>query len=1166
MTDSITVPDRLPVLPLPYPLVLHPSLLLSIPLSYAHSLSLLKAALQLTHPASPEGNNGSGSKSVDAHKPIIVACVPTLRPPSSSPSSSSASKGGDVARRKQLSLVRDGEDAGMADDDTHQGTGLNKEEEDDLRVRINDLYDWGCAARLVRLTRHPASQTCTLVVTGLTRVRIDRWLSVRAPLTSTALDSARNLTVPDVPVPLAAVTAFTDGSVRHDADDVARLRRAAQDVIEALALSATLAGIGGGGGGKRSNNANASTNDSADATASTLALPLLPAALLKRLRTFVADASDAQAGLLADVLVGTLGGSCEWADRVAVLGDWDAKERVRNAASVLSNGAARVRQARELLTSLSAPLNNASKESLARNQLESLLAQLAALNPNLTARISTGNTSFSIGTAKGNGNGNDNNGNVNGIITIRSPNNVRNDDASNNSNGPRPLSSARRNGNNPFAAPPGSRIGGGGGANNNNEQDEEQDEVAELSKKLQAAQLSDEARKVCDRELKRLQRIPAQSVERGVVITYLETMAELPWEKTSGDLEQPPKEVRNAVAAAKALPSTAEAAHDDEGIVNRARRILDEDHYGLDKIKKRLVEYLAVLELKTEQAKERFEQEERDEREAAGQAKRNAASANQHSKVEAARKQQQQAIDLEGDSNDGQMAPLVEEQEGDASKKESNSNGKKKRAAVVADKGPILLLVGPPGTGKTSIARSLASALRRPFTRLSLGGVRDESEIRGHRRTYVGAMPGSIASSLRKVGVSDPVMLLDEVDKLGSGNGLHGDPMAAMLEVLDPEQNFQFMDHYVNCPIDLSRVLFIATANTLETISPPLLDRTEVIHVSGYTHDEKVAIAKQYLLPKQAKAQGLKPGVDIKVDDEALLKIAMSYTREAGVRSLEREIGAVARGKAVQFSEARKGQLKDKKTGEKLEYDPHVRLEHLEDLLGVETYDPEVAEHNARPGVATGLAYQGSGSGGILHIESLLLPPGNSNLKLTGKLGDVIRESAELALSWVKAHSFQLGIVSERSSEFPKHDVHLHLPGGAIPKDGPSAGMAMTLALVSLFTRIPIDTKLAMTGEMTLRGQVTPVGGIKEKCLGAHRAGIRRLILPLRNRKDVEADLPKNIRDEMSISYVRTIWQAIEIAFGQRALLESALKGGTGNLEGIEEGRRMMELEEEARL
>jgi ATP-dependent Lon protease len=422
-------------------------------------------------------------------------------------------------------------------------------------------------------------------------------------------------------------------------------------------------------------------------------------------------------------------------------------------------------------------------------------------------------------------------------------------------------------------------------------------------------------------------------------------------------------------------------------------------------------------------------------------------------------------------------------------------------------------------------------------------------------------MPGNIASSLRKVGVSDPVILLDEIDKLSSGNGLHGDPMAAMLEVLDPEQNHSFTDHYVNCPIDLSRVLFIATANTLETISPPLLDRTEVIHVSGYTHDEKVAIAKQYLIPKQAKAQGLVHGRDLVVGDDVLLKIAMSYTREAGVRSLEREIGAVARAKAVEFAEARKGTLKDDQ-GKAKTYDPRVRLEDLNRILGIETYEPEVADLQSRPGVSTGLAYQGSGSGGILHIETLLLPPGNGNLKLTGKLGDVIQESANLALSWVKAHAFQLGIVPHRESEFPKNDLHLHMPSGAIPKDGPSAGIAMVCALVSLWTGTPIPKELAMTGEITLRGLVTPVGGIKEKCLGAHRAGIKRLILPHRNRKDAEADLPANVRADMDISYVRTIWQTIELAFGN-ALYENAMMRN-GSLEGIEEGRRLMSSEMES--
>jgi ATP-dependent Lon protease len=333
-----------------------------------------------------------------------------------------------------------------------------------------------------------------------------------------------------------------------------------------------------------------------------------------------------------------------------------------------------------------------------------------------------------------------------------------------------------------------------------------------------------------------------------------------------------------------------------------------------------------------------------------------------------------------------------------------------------------------------------------------------------------------------------------------------------------------------------------------------LLDRTEVIQVSGYTHDEKVAIARQYLLPKQIKAQGLKPE-DVQTSDEVLLKVAMSYTREAGVRTLERQIGAITRAKAVEYAEVKKG-AKDK-DGKVKVYDPVVHVDQLEKLLGVETYDPEVAETQSKPGVATGLAYQGSGSGGILHIESVLLPPGNGHLKL----GDVIRESAELALSWVKAHAFQLGIISSRDSEFPKNDIHLHLPSGAIPKDGPSAGVAMTCALVSLFTRTPISPTTAMTGEITLRGQVTPVGGIKEKCLGAHRAGIKQVLLPARNRKDIEADLPANVKAELQVVYIKTIWQALEHAFGHALFAHTS-----GNREGVEEGRKMMFELEQSRL
>jgi len=901
-----------------------------------------------------------------------------------------------------------------------------------------------------------------------------------------------------------------------------QLKRVAQELIDALAVEPISRKL-----------------DIQDPSSATLALPLLPSALLKRLSTFVKEARDSQAGLLADVLVGTLGGACQWNERVSVLGDFDIRERVKHTIQVLSDGAARVRTARELIASFAAPLNGGSKENLARNQLEALLAQLAALNPNISARISTGNTTFSIGSMRKSDKDDGGNGKVSGIVTIRSPNNVKNDDAS--QGGSRPINNPVK----PFRSNGGGPFGGGRGGGGEGKDDEEEDEMSELTKKLDAARLTPEAKKICDRELKRLSRIPSQSVERGVVITYLETMAELPWDKSSADLEPSSIDDSKSKALTAVTPAKTQDGNvqGEESIVARARRILDEDHYGLDKIKKRLVEYLAVLELKSEQATERVELEEQVERKNTNIVKAQAAASAKD-------------VSMEGDV-DGDIQHLEDHAEQEAKiKRDADERRRKRNNAYVRDKGPILLLVGPPGTGKTSIAKSLAAALKRPFTRLSLGGVRDESEIRGHRRTYVGAMPGSIASSLRKVGVNDPVMLLDEVDKLGSGNGLHGDPMAAMLEVLDPEQNYQFADHYINCPMDLSKVLFIATANTLDTISPPLLDRTEVIHVSGYTHDEKVAIARQYLLPKQAKAQGLESGKDLIVGDDVLLKIAMSYTREAGVRSLEREIAAVARGKAVEFAEARKGMLKDEQ-GNKKDYNPNVTLDDVQKLLGIESYEPEVADTQSRIGVATGLAYQGSGSGGILHIESLILPPGNGSLKLTGKLGDVIQESANLALSWLKAHAFQLGIVPSRDSEFPKNDVHLHLPGGAIPKDGPSAGVAMICALVSLWTGAVLSRELAMTGEITLRGLVTPVGGIKEKLLGAHRAGIKRLILPIRNRKDVEQDLPANVRADLDITYVRTIWQALETAFGN-SLFENTLMRN-GSLEGIQEGRRMME-------
>ncbi|CAG8549383.1 4265_t:CDS:2, partial [Funneliformis mosseae] len=410
--------------------------------------------------------------------------------------------------------------------------------------------------------------------------------------------------------------------------------------------------------------------------------------------------------------------------------------------------------------------------------------------------------------------------------------------------------------------------------------------------------------------------------------------------------------------------------------IYKARQQLEEDHYGLESVKKRVLEYLAVLKLKE---------------------------------------------DL---------------------------------------KGPILCLLGPPGVGKTSLGKSIVNALGRKFHRISLGGVRDEAEIRGHRRTYIGAMPGLIAQGLRRVGVKNPVFLL--VGHLSN----HGDPSAALLEVLDPEHN-TFNDHYLNVPLDLSKVLFIATANQVDTIPPPLLDRMELITVPGYTFDEKINIAQRHLLPKQIINHGLSVG-DVKISDKLLLKIASGYTREAGVRSLEREIASVCRAKAVEYADAKYKDELDGYTGE-------ITEEEVEKILGVTKFDNEVAERTARPGVITGLAWSASGSGGILFIEATQMA-GKGNLQLTGKLGDVIKESANIALSWVRAHAFQLGITtSETESKFFfQRDIHIHFPAGAVGKDGPSAGVALTTALVSLFTDRRVPPTTAMTGEITLRGQVLP--------------------------------------------------------------------------------------------
>ncbi|KKY18699.1 putative atp-dependent protease la 2 [Phaeomoniella chlamydospora] len=600
--------------------------------------------------------------------------------------------------------------------------------------------------------------------------------------------------------------------------------------------------------------------------------------------------------------------------------------------------------------------------------------------------------------------------------------------------------------------PPGLSGPGSGG---NDPEENESNELDELKQKLDEARLPPEAQKVVDRELKRLRKMNPAQAEYNVTRSYLENLAEIPWTKVTQDQ-----------LGADTL--------------KRARKQLDDDHYGLERIKKRLLEYLAVLKLKQTV---------------------NADIDVQVAKLTTELTQQRET------QNDQTLPP---EATTDIDAKETKLHVLRSRRR--ADKSPILLLVGPPGTGKTSLAKSIATSLGRRFHRISLGGVRDEAEIRGHRRTYVAAMPGLIVSGLKKVGVANPVMLLDEIDKL-SGNNFHGDPSAAMLEVLDPEQNHSFSDHYVGIPIDLSKVLFIATANSLDTIPAPLLDRMETIQLSGYTTVEKRHIARRHLVPKQIRSNGLDQD-EVQFSDEVLDKIITAYTRESGVRNLEREIGSVCRAKAVEYAD-----FMDAKAIEN--YNPCVSLEDLEEILGIEKFDEEIAEKRSRPGIVTGLvAYSSGGQGSILFIEVADMP-GSGRVQLTGKLGDVLKESVGVALSWVKAHSYDLGLAHDPNEDIIKNrNIHVHCPSGAIPKDGPSAGLAHTIALISLFSGRSVPPQLAMTGEVSLRGRVLPVGGIKEKLIGAHRAGVSMVLLPEANRKDVK-DVPQEVKDGLQIVHVK---------------------------------------------
>ncbi|OAA65974.1 peptidase s16 [Niveomyces insectorum RCEF 264] len=671
-----------------------------------------------------------------------------------------------------------------------------------------------------------------------------------------------------------------------------------------------------------------------------------------------------------------------------------------------------------------------------------------------------------------------------------------------------------------FILPPGTGFGGGGGMGNGigglfgpggpgggggfrqppSQDQEEADEVDDLAKKLEAAQLSPEAAKVATRELKRLRKMVPAQAEYSVVRGYLETLADIPWSKTTND---------------RLGPDT----------LAKARAQLDGDHYGLEPVKKRLLEYLAVLRLKqsvNEQVDARVQETEK-ELERARAAVAASASATGQSP----------ATTTPAESDTKTVATTATVTDVHERVRAATAQLQSLRRQRMTDKSPILLLVGPPGVGKTSLARSVAASLGRAFHRISLGGVRDEAEIRGHRRTYVAAMPGLIMQGLRKVGVANPVILLDELDKLGTAN-FHGDPSAAMLEVLDPEQNHTFVDHYVGVPFDLSRVLFLATANSLDTIPPPLLDRLETLALPGYTTLEKKHIALQYLVPKQVRANGL-AAAQVGLDEAVVAQVIEAYTREAGVRNLERELGALCRAKAVEYAEAQDG-------GTLAAYRPHLTVDDLERILGAAKFEEEVlaaaddgtdppdghGHGHGRPGVVTGLvAYSGgSGQGSILFIEVAAMP-GRGNLQLTGKLGDVLKESVEVALSWVKAHAFALGLTADPTEDIVRRrTIHVHCPSGAVPKDGPSSGLAQAVALVSLFSGRAVRPSLAMTGELTLRGRVTAVGGIKEKLIGALRAGVKTVLLPAQNRRDVK-DLPQEIKDGLDIIHVSHVWEAL---------------------------------------